>query len=167
MSLIPTWVKALAALAVTALIFGAGWYVRSNIAEADISALTAGYDKAAADASEKARKDEHKMADTVAQLDTREKELTDAKHENDTLRHALETGGNPGGKRVYVRATCPASSGLPAAAGSPGVDDGSGYAQLDPKTASDMAGITGDGDSEILKLNSLQEYVRSVCLAPR
>ena len=154
--------RAIAALIGVALLFGAGWTVRGYIADSEISALQSKYDRAAADASEKARLAERDWRERVAVIDEQHtKELQNAKAANDALRADLASGN----KRVLVRASCPASGGLPASAPAASVDDGAGLAQLDPTVAESMVGVTDDGDEQIRKLTALQQYVREVCLA--
>jgi prophage endopeptidase len=154
-------ISALIALAIV-LAFAAGWMVNGWRLNEEIAALQSGYDKTAADASEKARGFEAELRDRVATIDKLQKDLKDAQTANDSLRGELATGS----KRVLVRASCPASGSVPGPAGAPSVDDGAGYAELDGQTASAMAGITGDGDISIRKLTALQKYVTDVCLAP-
>ncbi|SEH90011.1 lysis system i-spanin subunit Rz [Paraburkholderia hospita] len=155
-------IKAIAAIVAAALLFGAGWTVRGWRADAAISNMTASYDHKAADASEKARQTEGKMRDAVARVDQLETDLKNAEAESETLRHSIGTGE----RRVYVRASCPASGGLPASAPAASVDDDAGLAQLDPTVAESMVGVTDDGDEQIRKLTALQTYVRDVCIAP-
>jgi len=154
--------KAIVALVAAALLFGAGWMVRGWRADAAISTITADYDRRAVDASEKARQAEERMRGKVAELDQLQKDIEHAKAENASLRADLASGN----KRVLVRASCPASGGVPETSGAARVDDAAGYAELDGKVAERLFGIAGDGDSEIRKLNALQQYVREVCLAP-
>lgn len=152
--------KAIAALVAAGLLFGAGWTVNGWRADAEIASLKSGYDKTAADASEKARQIELGMRDKLAQIDKLQTDLEHAKSENQALSARLSSGT----QRVYVRASCPASGGVPAASPASSVDAPAGYAELDGSVASALAGIASDGDEQIRKLNALQQYVNEVCL---
>lgn len=154
-------ISAIIALALV-LAFGAGWMVNGWRLNEELATLKSGYDREAAEASEKARGFESELRTRVETIDKLQKDLKDAQTRNDSLRADLAAGS----KRVLVRASCPASGSVPGPAGSPGVDDGAGYAELDGQVASAMVGITSDGDTSIRKLNALQDYVENVCLAP-
>jgi prophage endopeptidase len=170
--MVPTQVKAIAALVVAALLFGAGWMVRGWRADAEVSDLNAQHaleakrlSDAVTEASEKARKAESDMREKVAQIDQLQTDLNHANSENADLRGRLSSGT----QRVYVRAKCPAPAGgsVPGSAAPAGVDNEAGRAELDPAVAGELAGIAGDGDDAIRRLTALQSYVRDVCLAPR
>lgn len=80
------------------------------------------------------------------------KELSNAKSENDKLRRDLASGT----KRVRVAVSQCES------AGSSSVDNAAATAELDEKTAADLAGISADGDEAIRQLTALQEWAKTV-----
>lgn len=151
-----------------ALLAAAGsWYVRSNIAEADIATMRADNAKVLGAMSDEANRRQaeelHKQQAQEARINALDaqhhKELEDAKTENDRLRDQLRAGT----VRVRVPAHCPADSNTVRKAGTAAsLADGARSAELDPAFAQQLAGITGDGDKAIRKLNALQEYVRAV-----
>ncbi|ACR15068.1 Rz-like phage lysis protein [Burkholderia phage BcepIL02] len=170
--MIPTQAKAIAALAVAALLFGAGWMVRGWRADAEVSALKADHaleakrlSDAATEASEKARQIESDWQQSVAELDRQHtKEMQDAKQENERLRAAVDAGA----VQLRVRAKCPAAPArdVRGAAAAPGVDD-DGTVELDAGARQHYFALR-DGikhDREVIL--GLQGYVRDVCLAPR
>lgn len=80
------------------------------------------------------------------------KELSNAKSENDKLRRDLAAGTKR--VRVAVRQCEPA--------GTSSVDNASATAELDGKTAADLAGIAADGDEAIRQLTALQQWAKTV-----
>lgn len=84
-------------------------------------------------------------------------EMSDARRENDSLRAAVDAGR----KRVLVKASC---AKLPAAAGTPGVDDGAG-AELNADARQDYFDLREQIVETEKQLAGLQEYVRQVVQA--
>lgn len=96
----------------------------------------------------------------LATLDTEHtKALTDAQATAHQLRADLATGA----RRLSFKATCPAPA-VRAATAAARVDDAEARAELDPASAERIVATATDGDSAIIALNGLQDYVTRVCL---
>lgn len=66
-------------------------------------------------------------------------------------------------QRLSVRTTGHANSnGVPASAGTAGVDDGSDRAEIHPAVAAELAALAGDADRCAVKLTALQAWAREV-----
>ncbi|MDN7179123.1 lysis protein [Caballeronia sp. SEWSISQ10-4 2] len=154
--------KAIAVLVAAALLFGAGWTVNGWRADAEINTLKSGYDKTAADATEKARATEQGWQKKVADIDKqRSKELEDAKLENARLSAAVAAGD----VRLRVRASCSASSGLPQAPGAAGMAD-EGTAELDSDARQDYFALRDQLAESEKQIFGLQDYINTV-LSPQ
>lgn len=86
-------------------------------------------------------------------------ELSHAQENTDRLRADLAADRQRLLVKVRGSSGC---SGMPAATGSAGVDDGASYAELHPTTASDLAALAGDADRCAVRLKGLQAWVREV-----
>lgn len=103
---------------------------------------------------------QEQQADMQRRLDLTEQqhyqELIHAQENADRLRADLAADR----QRLLVKVRGPAScSGVPAASGTAGVDDGAVIAELHPATASDLATLAGDADRCAVKLKGLQAWV--------
>lgn len=164
----PDAIKPYVATVLAAIIFIGGWTVSSWRSDAVISDLKADHavemkavsDAAAAKEAEHLSKQKEWQA-ALADLDKKYfKEMDDARTENDRLRGELADGS----KRVFIDAKCPdGGGGGGAAPGTAGLGNGAARAELNPKVARALVGITGDGDKAIRKLTALQEYIIQVC----
>lgn len=85
---------------------------------------------------------------------TNYKRLRELENENATLRTSLANG------TIRVRVT--ATSCVPNGPDASGVDAGTSTAELHPRTAADLAALTARADREAVKLNTLQEWVRTL-----
>lgn len=83
--------------------------------------------------------------------------LTNAQSENARLRDDIASGK----RRLSVATRCP---GMPKAGSAPSVDDAETRTELDPAHAQRIVRITEDGDSAIIALEGLQQWVNRVCL---
>lgn len=147
---------------------GVGWSIQGWRLNATISNLKADHaadlkaisDAATAAALEAQRKQAAWQV-ALAELDQKHfRELSDANSKIDLLRTELDDGS----KRVFIDAQCPADSGRGGQAASPtSVGHGAPRAELNPKIARSLVGITSDGDKAIRKLNTLQDYIQQVC----
>lgn len=167
-----------ATLAVLMLLAGAvgwginGWRLASQVAaaktetanertahQADLATIS----NAAAQQVREALAKQQDAQQAVADLDQkRSKELKDAQAENDVLRDRLKRGGG-----VRVAANCPASPvGVPTATGTASVDH-AGTVELSPEAGRNVLDIRAGIIADQAALKALQQYVRTVCLAPR
>lgn len=147
---------------------GVGWSVQgwrlnatiANIKSEHANELKAISDAATAAALEAQRKQAAWQV-ALAELDQKHfRELSDASSKIDLLRTELDDGS----KRVFIDAKCPADSGTGSHAPKPSsVGNGAPRAELNPKIARALVGITSDGDKAIRKLNTLQDYIQQVC----
>lgn len=100
--------------------------------------------------------------DLEAQLRTidanKHRELTDAQQNADRLAAELRNAT----RRLSIRASCPAGSGVPEAASASRVDDGAGRATIHGEDAATLVGITGEADACAVTLTALQEWARAV-----
>ncbi|MDU9413826.1 lysis system i-spanin subunit Rz [Pseudomonas sp. zfem005] len=86
-------------------------------------------------------------------------ELSHAQENTDRLRADLAADR----QRLLVKVRGPAScSGVPAAPGAAGVDDGTQYAELHPATAADLAALAGDADRCAVRLKGLQAWAKEL-----
>jgi prophage endopeptidase len=93
----------------------------------------------------------------LVDLDTEHtKALTDAQTTNNQLRAAVATGA----RRLSVKTNCPAVRATTTAAS---VDHAETRAELDPAAAERIVAIPNDGDTAIIALTALQDYVTNVC----
>lgn len=149
-----------------------GWRLEGRVADAkaetaDQAALhkadLAAISNAAAQQVTQALAKQQEAQQAVADLDKKAtKERNDAKAENDRLRARLDAGG-----RVRVAANCPANPvSVPAAAGTASVDH-AGTVELSPEAGRNVLDIRAGIIADQSALKALQDYVRTVCLAPR
>ncbi|WP_434707782.1 lysis protein [Pseudomonas sp. R1-1] len=94
--------------------------------------------------------------DAIDQRNT--KELTDALTENERLRRAVSDGSG----RLLVRATCPATGSVPAAAGTARMAD-AGRAELAADARPDYFTLRNQLALSRQMILGLQQYVRGVC----
>jgi len=161
------WIKM---LLIAAVLAGAG-SVGGYLAHLHDSAILAGVQRddavklkgvsdTATAAAQKYLAQETKWQQQISAADqAAEKANENAQAQEVALRTRLATGS----QRVWVRAQCTAGGGnVPNGAGAADVGNAPGYAELDPATASDLAGIAADGDDAIRELTALQAYVRII-----
>ncbi|MDL5601655.1 lysis protein [Bacillus subtilis] len=94
--------------------------------------------------------------DAIDQRNT--KELTDARTENERLRRAVDDGS----RRLRIRATCPVSGSVSAAAG-PGRVADAGTAELAADARPDYFTLRDQLAQSRQMIVGLQQYVRGVC----
>ncbi|WP_410680677.1 lysis protein [Citrobacter braakii] len=95
----------------------------------------------------------------VAALDTKyQKELADAKVQNDALQRKLDYGG-----RVLVKGKCPVPTAIHTAGTSSVGDDAS--VELSPVAGRNVLGIRSGILSDQAALRTLQEYITTQCLS--
>ncbi|AZC17599.1 lysis system i-spanin subunit Rz [Pseudomonas sp. CMR5c] len=93
--------------------------------------------------------------------ETHYKELRDAQSNQARLRDRLATAELR--LSVLLNATASGGScGMPATAGTSGVDHGAARAELDPAAAQRIVAIAGDGDQGLIALAACQNYVKGV-----
>jgi len=108
-------------------------------------------------AANESRKKTQKL---LLDLDTQHsQEQAKADAQNKPMLTAVATGA----QRVYVKASCPATS-VRAAPRPTGKSDEEGRAELDPAVAERILHTGVDGDDAIRQLSNLQDYVRTICL---
>lgn len=131
----------------------------SKAHQADLAAIS----NAAAQQVTQALAKQQEAQQAVAELDRKHfEELKDAQAENDVLRDRLKRGGG-----VRVAANCPASPvSVPATAGTASVGD-AGTVELSPEAGRNVLDIRAGIIADQAALKALQQYVRTVCLAPR
>lgn len=94
----------------------------------------------------------------AAEIDKQQwQELVNAESENARLRDDIATGK----RRLSVATRCP---GVPKAGSAASMDDAETRTELDPAHAQRIVRITEDGDSAIIALEGLQQWVDRVCL---
>ncbi len=102
----------------------------------------------------------------VADLDRKHtEELTNANAENNRLRARLATGG-----RVRVAGSCPAATRAvpaPGATASPARLGDATTVELAPEAGRNVLDVRAGIIADQAALKALQQYVRTVCLAPR
>ena len=158
MTLLKRYYPVLLALAGALLLVGAGYKIASDRANLQKTQADLSRTQEQLRASEKARADSAAEQKRLADLDKKYyEEYSNAQRENADLRARIAAGGD----RVYIR-TKTACSGLPGTPAAPGVDDETGYAELNPADAANLVGIANDGDDAIRQLTALQEWVREV-----
>ncbi|WP_236207470.1 lysis system i-spanin subunit Rz [Pseudomonas tohonis] len=150
------------AMAAAAGALANGWRWEARLATANqVHADTlAEIDRATA---RKLQEQQEQQADLQRRLELTEQqhyqELAHAQENTDRLRADLAADR----QRLLVKVRGPAScSGVPAASGTAGMDDGAQYAELHPATAADLAALAGDADRCAVKLKSLQSWVREL-----
>lgn len=152
-----------------------GWRLEGRVADAkaetanqaalhkaDLAAIS----NAAAQQVTQALAKQQEAQQAVAELDKKAtKERNDAKAENDRLRARLDAGG-----RVRVAGSCPAATRTVPAAGTttgPTRVDDAGAVELAPTAGRNVLNIRAGIIADQAALRALQQYVRTVCLAPR
>ncbi|WP_337056282.1 lysis system i-spanin subunit Rz [Pseudomonas sp. USHLN015] len=140
-----------------ALVNGWRWEARLATANQVHANTLAEIDRATA---RKLQAQQEQQADLQRRLELTEQqhyqELAHAQENTDRLRADLAADR----QRLLVKVRGPAScSGVPAAPGAAGVDDGARYAELHPATAADLAALAGDADRCALRLKGLQAWV--------
>lgn len=140
-----------------ALVNGWRWEARLATANQVHANTLAEIDRATA---RKLQAQQEQQADLQRRLELTEQqhyqELAHAQENTDRLRADLAADR----QRLLVKVRGPAScSGVPAAHGAAGVDDGARYAELHPTTASDLAALAGDADRCAVRLKGLQAWV--------
>ena len=158
----PIGIKAILGLLIVLLIGLCGARVqawRDNQAMETLKAQYASEKQAIADATTKqmqqAAAREHTLHGQLAVNDANHyRELHNAQIQLDALRARL----NRGTQRMFVRVQAPADCGHVSdhSAGT-GMGDGETYAQLDPTTASSLAGLAAEGDAAIIQLKWFQD----------
>lgn len=139
-------VSAIATTAAISASFGAGYWLSGALHDNE-SLRTANADYVAQ------KQADDKLRDALAAKDKKHfEELSNARIENDKLRLDLAAGTKR--VRVAVRQCEPS--------GASGVDNAASTAELDGKTAADLAGIAADGDEAIRQLTALQEWAKTV-----
>lgn len=149
-----------------------GWRLEGRVADAkaetaDQAALykadLAAISNAAAQQVTLALAKQQEAQQAAADLDRKHtKELKDAQAENDVLRGKLARGGG-----VRVAANCPANPvSVPAAAGTASVDH-AGTVELSQEAGRNVLDVRAGIIADQAALRALQNYVRTVCLAPR
>lgn len=113
--------------------------------------------------SRKLQAQQEQQADLQRRLELTEQqhyqELAHAQENTDRLRADLAADRQRLLVKVRGSSGC---SGVPAAPGAAGVDDGARYAELHPTTAADLAALAGDADRCAVKLKSLQSWAREL-----
>lgn len=138
--------KAIVSIAAILAAFGAGFWLADKLSAKE--ALDERMERLQA---EKVIRED--MGRRVNMIDAEHfKELSNAKSENDKLRRDLAAGTKR--VRVAVRQCEPA--------GTSSVDNAAATAELDGKTAADLAGIAADGDEAIRQLTALQQWAKTV-----
>lgn len=134
------------AIAAISAAFGAGYLLSGTLH--DNESLRAA--NAAAVAQKQA---DDKLRAALATVDKKHfEELSNARIENDKLRHDLATGA----KRVRVAVRdCKAT-------GTSSLDDATSTAELDGAIAASITGIANDGDDAIRQLTALQDWAKTV-----
>ena len=158
LTLLKRYYPALLALAGVVLLVGVGYKIASDRADLKQARTELSQTQEQLRASEKSRADAVAEQKRLAAIDKKHyEEYSNAQKENADLLARLAAGTD----RVYIR-TKTNCGGLPGTATAARVDDETGYAELDPAVAADLAGIAADGDAAIRQLTALQEWVRAV-----
>jgi hypothetical protein len=167
---IPTWLAKVAAIGLAAgLLIGAAIGYRSHLINSGIAIEATRRDKIDAENSARAGAElariNAKLAGTQAQLTAALAHLDQLKSDLDhekAASTALQSDLAAGRRRLSVltRARAPDSAGQAPGAAAAGVDPGAAVtADLDPAAAASTAGLTGEGDAAIIRLNAcIQAY---------
>ena len=145
------------AAATGALVNGWRWEARLATANQVHADTLAEIDRAMA---RKLQEQQEQQADLQRRLELTEQqhyqELAHAQENTDRLRADLAADRQRLLVKVRGSAGC---SGVLAATGTAGVDDGARYAELHPTTAADLAALAGDADRCAVRLKGLQAWV--------
>jgi prophage endopeptidase len=135
--------------------FGAGWFVNGALWESKYDRREAAWSAAMIDAIAQARDEEREIGRRVAVIDAAQTEkLRYAENEVDRLRRAVDDGG----KRLRVKAACPAP--VPGAASGPGLDTGTA-AELTADARPDYFALVAGLEREAAKLTACQMILRA------
>lgn len=128
--------------------------------QADLAAISS----AAAQQVREALAKQQEAQQAVAELDRKHtEELKNALDENDRLRGDVAAGR----RRLQLKASCPTDSrNVPNATGAASLADGAGP-RLDGAAERDYWRLRDDIATANRQIAGLQQYVRTVCLAPR
>lgn len=174
-NLIPAPYRMLAALIAVAALCSASaagsWWVRGSLADTEIATLKADQADQFKDIAERtqALADQYaKEAATRSEVfGSIDRQLYEVKQYVERKNDALRTDLLAGNQRlsVLVRSLRPAGTVPGAAAGDPagaGMDHGTATAELDGAAAAGLVGLTGEGDTAIIKLTACQAMIRAV-----
>lgn len=150
-----------------------GWRLESRVSMAEAATETEGrahqadlaaISNAAAQQITQAMAKQQEAQQALADLDRKHTEdLKNAKDENDRLRGDVADGH----RRLQLKASCPADSrGVPSSTGAAGLADGAGP-RLDAAAERDYWRLRDDITTARSQIAGLQQYIRTVCLAPR
>lgn len=128
--------------------------------QADLAAIS----NAAAQQVREALTKQQDAQKKVAEMDRKHtEELKSAKEENDRLRGDVADGR----RRLQLKASCPTGSGsVPITTGASGMADGAGP-RLDAAAERDYWRLRDDIYTARSQIAGLQQYIKTVCLAPR
>lgn len=152
------WRAAVVALLAVAL-FALGWHYGAARVTAQWGAEKAATAKAQATALSAALANQQAAEGKVAAIDQQFNDEV-SKHANDVLAYRAQLASGAERLSVHVAACVPAADEGTSAAGA--ADGAAAHADLAGPAADGVAGVAGDDQREIDKLNALQDYVRAM-----